>query len=72
MDVGCLFEIVFLYFKLKIIIISKISSFFFFFVKYLEVFGMVNFGCVVNMILLFFGIKLISIENGRIVVNYDM
>lgn len=38
----------------------------------LEFFGMVNLGCVVNMIVSLFGIKLISIESGRVIFIYDM
>lgn len=71
-DVGCSFKTVFLYSKLKTIIISKTSSFLFSLVKYLEVPGMANSGCAVNMTLSSLGIKLTSIENGRIVANHDM
>lgn len=66
------FKTVFLYSKLKTIIISKTSSFLFSLVKHLEVPGMANSGCAVNMTLSSLGIKLTSIENGRIVANHDM
>lgn len=38
----------------------------------LEVPGMVNSGCAVNMTVSSLGIKLASIENGKVILNHDM
>lgn len=39
---------------------------------YLELPGMVNTGCAVNMTVSSFGIKLTSIESGRVISTHDM